>query len=89
MSDEEPIELKAFYQYGYRGRDMIAIIAPFAMSADASQIIGRRVRIGAETHRVSAVARQISGPIAVGEPIGIEITETRADPPGDRESARK
>lgn len=74
MAQDEPIEVEAFYRYGYRGRDMIAIRAPFAMSADA-EIIGRRVRVGDEAYRVKGVFRQISGPIQKGEPIGVEIDE--------------
>ncbi|WP_424360120.1 hypothetical protein [Methylocystis parvus] len=72
MSDVEPIEVEAFYRYGYRGREMIAIRAPFAMSAD-SEIIGRNVRVGASVHHVMGVLRQISGPIQKGEPIGVEV----------------
>ncbi|MCC3245461.1 hypothetical protein LG047_09025 [Methylocystis sp. WRRC1] len=72
MLDEEPIKVEAFYHYGYKGRDMIAIIAPYPMSADAAEIIGRTVLVGSRPYEVAAVARQISGPIAKGEPIGIE-----------------
>ncbi|KAF2989175.1 hypothetical protein OGR47_02435 [Methylocystis sp. MJC1] len=74
MADGEPIEVEAFYHYGYRGRDMIAIRAPFAMSTD-SEIIGRRVLVGNTAHRVRGVFRQISGPIQKGEPIGVEVDE--------------
>ncbi|WP_457797984.1 hypothetical protein [Methylocystis sp. S23] len=72
MPDSEAIEVEAFYRYGYRGREMIAIRSPFAMSSD-SEIIGRRLRVGAAEHRVLGVWRQISGPIQKGEPIGAEI----------------
>lgn len=84
MADQEPIEVETFYRYGYRGRDMIAILAPFAMSADASEIIGRTVLVAGTPHRVTGVARQISGVIHKGEPIGIEARELSLAAPGDR-----
>ncbi len=77
MQDSEPIDVEAFYRYGYRGREMVAIRSPFAMSAD-SEIIGRSVRVGASVHRVRSVLRQISGPIQKGEPIGVEIEDETA-----------
>jgi len=80
MLDDEPIKVEAFYRYGHKGRDMIAIVAPFAMSADASEIIGRTVLIGARAQQVIAVARQISGPIAKGEPIGVETRDVALSP---------
>jgi hypothetical protein len=73
MADDEPIPVEAYYQYGYRGRDMIAIVSPFAMSPGSPEIIGRSVRVGDRIFRVLAVSRQISGPVQKGEPIGIEI----------------
>jgi hypothetical protein len=73
MSTKPPLRVYTFYRYGYRGRDMAAVRAPFAMPADAAPIIGREVWIDEKTYRVKAVARQISGPIAEGEPIGLEI----------------
>jgi hypothetical protein len=72
MPDGEPLEVEAFYRYGYRGREMIAIRSPFAMSSD-SEIIGRNIRVGETSHCVLAVLRQISGPIQKGEPIGVEV----------------
>ncbi len=72
MRNEEPIEVEVFYWYGRSGRDMVAIRAPFAMSSDA-ELIGRVLRIGDSAHSVRAVARQASGPIQKGEPLGIEI----------------
>jgi hypothetical protein len=78
MPDEEPIAVEAFYAYGYRGKDMIAIVSPFAMSASASEIIGHTVRVGDRVHKVLGVARQISVPIQKGEPIGIETSEAGA-----------
>lgn len=73
MPEEDAILVEAFYRYGYRGREMIAILSPFAMSASASEIIGRSVCVDGVVHKVSGVSRQISGPIQKGEPIGVEI----------------
>ena len=75
MAENEPIEVDAFYRYGYRDRDMMAIRAPFAMGSDAD-IIGKRLRAGDAVFCVANVSRQISGPIQKGEPIGVEIIET-------------
>ncbi|QGM97598.1 hypothetical protein [Methylocystis parvus] len=72
MPESEAIKVEAFYRYGYRGHDMIAIRSPFAVSAD-SEMIGRRILVGEKEHRIVAVRRQISGPIQKGEPIGVEI----------------
>lgn len=69
----EILEVEFFYAYGYQGRDMYAIRAPFATTADAPDLIGRRVRLNGTVMRITAISRQISGPIARGEPIGIEI----------------
>lgn len=77
MSMPETIRLEAFYSYGYKGREMIAVRAPSAMSAEASEIIGRPVDVAGRRYVVLAVARQISGPIHAGEPIGIEVRELR------------
>lgn len=67
------ITLEAFYAYGYQGRSMIAARAPFAMSGDAPELVGRTVGIDGALYRVAGVFRQISGPIAQGEPIGLEV----------------
>lgn len=75
MSREPPTPVRAFYRYGYNGRDMFAIFSPYAMPADAAQIVGRDLRIGERIFRVKAVARQVSGPIHEGEPIGVEIED--------------
>jgi hypothetical protein len=72
MNNGDPIVAEAFYRYGYKGREMIAIRSPFAMSA-YSEIIGRDIRVGAAVLRVLGVWRQISGPVQKGEPIGVEI----------------
>jgi hypothetical protein len=72
MAASEPIEVESFYRYGYQGREMVAIRAPFAMDS-ASAFVDRIVRIGNDAYTVRAVARQVSGPIQKGEPFGIEI----------------
>ncbi len=72
MSEKEAIEAEAFYRYGFKGRDMIAVRAPFAMAAD-SEIVGRSLRVGGADYRVRAVSRQITGPVQKGEPIGVEV----------------
>ncbi len=86
MSPTDVIGLEAFYAYGYQGREMMAVRAPFAMAAAADEIIGRRVMIGAAHYRVVAVKRQVRGPIAAGEPIGIEIRRDGADAAGSAQS---
>jgi hypothetical protein len=73
MLGEEPIPVEVYYRYGYKGRDLIAIVSPFAMSTGSPEIIGRTVRVGDDVLRVLAVSRQISGPVQKGEPIGIEV----------------
>jgi hypothetical protein len=73
MQDEPILNLEAFYPYGYKGRDMIAVAAPFAMSGETPEIVGRRVAIGGAFYRVMGVARQITGKIHKGEPIGLEV----------------
>jgi hypothetical protein len=73
MTGRESIEVESFYRYGYEGREMVAIRAPFAMGAE-SAFVGQIVRIGNEAYTVRAVARQVSGPIQKGEPLGLEIT---------------
>ena len=67
------IALETFYAYGYRGRSMIAARAPFAMSGEARELVGRIARIDGALYQVVGVWRQISGPIARGEPIGLEV----------------
>mgnify|MGYP000887922821 FL=1 len=68
------IALECYYAYGYRGRAMMAVRAPFAMSGDAPELVGQTVSIGGAPYRVVGVWRQISGPIAKGEPIGVEVS---------------
>lgn len=74
---------EAFYHYGYDGKEMIAVRAPFALSAGADEIIGQRARIDGCHYRILSMKRQIHGPVPAGEPIGLEV---RLDPvvPGDR-----
>lgn len=74
MRVHDAIEAEIFYRYGYKGREMVAIRAPFALSA-YSEIIGRKIRIGGVEHFVRGVWRQISGPVQKGEPIGLEIED--------------
>ncbi len=75
---EAPIVVEAFYRYGYRGRSMLAIRAPFAMGADGADIIGRAIETGARHYVVVSIARQISGPIHSGEPLGVELRASDA-----------
>ncbi|KAF0120262.1 MAG: hypothetical protein FD148_3581 [Methylocystaceae bacterium] len=75
---EAPIVVEAFYRYGYRGRSMLAIRAPFAMGADGAEIIGRAIETGARRYVVVSIARQISGPIHSGEPLGVELRASDA-----------
>lgn len=66
-------ELDLYYHYGYQGRAMIAGRAPYAMAGDGAGLMGRTVRAGGSLFQVLAISRQISGPIAAGEPIGLEV----------------
>lgn len=72
MGDGDAFEVEVFYPYGYRGRDLIAIRSPVAVSSHA-ELVGQSVRLGADARRIVAVWRQISGPIQKGEPIGVEL----------------
>jgi hypothetical protein len=65
--------VEAFYRYGYKGREMLAIRAPFAMSADGAELIGRLIESDEGRFVVVSIARQISGPIHLGEPFGVEL----------------
>lgn len=73
IAGEPPIMVEAFYRYGYKGREMLAIRAPFAMSADGAEIIGRLIESDEGRYVVASIARQISGPIHPGEPFGVEL----------------
>ena len=66
------LQLECFYAYGYRGRAMFAVRAPFAMDGAAQELIGKKALIDGVLREIVAVSRQISGPIAKGEPIGVE-----------------
>lgn len=81
MESARPITLECFYAYGYRGRSMMAVRAPFATGAEACELIGRIVQIEGVAYRALAVFRQVSGPIAVGEPIGLEVRALAPDRP--------
>ncbi|MGD9657791.1 MAG: hypothetical protein AB7U61_09160 [Methylocystis sp.] len=70
---ESPITVEAFYRYGYGGRQMLAIRAPFAMGAHGADIIGRVIEADGRRYVVASIARQISGPIHQGEPFGVEL----------------
>lgn len=74
LSPTSPLKLEAHYPYGYQGREMYAVRAPWAMSDAAEDLIGRAVEIESRHYRILGVWRQIRGPIAAGEPIGVEIT---------------
>lgn len=75
------ITLESYYAYGYQGRSMVAARAPFAMSGEAAELVGRTVRIDGALYRVAGVFRQISGPIAKGEPVGLEVRATESARP--------
>lgn len=73
MSSGAILDLELLYAYGYRDRPMMAVRSPFATPGDAPDLVGRIARIGGERVKILAISRQISGPIAKGEPIGVEI----------------
>ncbi|MBI1980359.1 MAG: hypothetical protein HYS63_02095 [Methylocystis sp.] len=75
QAGEAPISVEAFYRYGYRGRQMLAIRAPFAMGGDGAAIIGRTIEADGRRYVVVSIARQISSPINRGEPFGVELRE--------------
>ncbi|PWB84349.1 MAG: hypothetical protein C3F11_01775 [Methylocystaceae bacterium] len=83
----DAIPLEAYYSYGYKGREMIAVRAPSAMTAEASEIIGRPVRIGARRYMALGIGRQVVGPIQAGEPIGLEVRELRDEEAESGEAA--
>ena len=69
----EELELESFYAYGYRGRRMFAVRAPFATQADGRGLVGRTARIAGARYEIVAVSRQTTRPITEGESIGIEV----------------
>lgn len=74
QSANPPLKLDAYYPYGYQGREMYAVRAPWAMAGAAKDLIGRVVEIEHRSYRILGVWRQIRGHITAGEPIGVEIT---------------
>ena len=70
---DELLEIDVFYPYGYRGREMFAVRAPCAMSEKAEGLISRTFRVDGASYSILGVFRQISGPIAAGEPVGVEV----------------
>ena len=81
LSDDE-LHLDLFYAYGYAGKSMMAVRAPRAMTGDAPALIGRVAWIGAARYKIVSIARQITGPIAMGEPIGVEVRPVQEDSAG-------
>lgn len=73
MTQSAETVLDPLYFYGYRGKAMVAAPAPAAMPDNAKALIGEIVAVGTARYRVLSIQRQISGPVAKGEPIGIEI----------------
>jgi hypothetical protein len=73
MTSAADFDLESFYAYAFRGKAMMAVRAPFATTGDAPDLIGRTARIGGALYEIVALSRQISGPIAKGEPIGVEV----------------
>ena len=53
---------------------MYAVRAPFAMPGTGEGLVGRLAGIEGRLYRVLSILRQIGGPIAAGEPIGIEVS---------------
>jgi hypothetical protein len=74
------LDLESFYSYGYKGRPMFAVRAPFATTGEAPDIVGRIARIAGRRYEIVAISRQISGPIAKGEPIGVEVRAVTGAP---------
>lgn len=72
------IALECFYPYGFRGKTMLAVSAPWATTGEAPDLIGQIVGVGTARYRIVSISRQISGPIARGEPIGVEVRELPA-----------
>lgn len=72
-TSSDQIDLESFYAFRYRGMSMFAVRAPFAMDGEARQLVGQTARIAGHIYEILAVHRQITGPIARGEPIGVEV----------------
>jgi hypothetical protein len=71
---EVAIDLFSFYPYGYRGRIMYAVRAPFAMSEAGEGLVGRVVQLEGKLYRVLSIRRQVAGSMAIGETIGVEVS---------------
>ena len=78
--DDAALSLRALYFYGYQGRSMVAVRAPSAMPDNARALVGRYAEAAGRRFRIVATERQISGPVAAGEPIGLEIADVTACP---------
>lgn len=66
----DDLHLEPFYSYGYKGKSMPAVRAPFATSA--TDLTGRIARVDGRRFEILSVARMASGPIARGKPTGVE-----------------
>ena len=75
MTTHSDLQLDLFYAYGHAGKSMMAVRAPFATSGEAPDLIGRAAVIGGARYEIVSIARQITGPIAKGEPIGVEVRQ--------------
>ena len=84
-SDAAVLDLAAFYPYGYGGRVMYAVRAPFAAPDAGEALVGRVARIEGRLYRILSVLRQIGGPVAAGEPIGVEISPASKTPSPSRQ----
>ena len=71
--DIDWLDLEIHYPYGYMGRQMIAIRSHAPMSAAAEGLVGKGLVWNGHGYRIVAVHRQFQGPIAAGEPLGIEV----------------
>src|SRR6185437_3040589 len=70
---EAPLSMVCFYAYGYKGRPMDAVRAPFATPESGDGLLGRLARIDGRLYRIVSILRQIQGPIVAGEMIGVEV----------------
>jgi hypothetical protein len=89
-SFSDALDMPCFYAYGYGGRIMYAVRAPFAAPDADEAFIGRVARIEGKLYRIVSVLRQIGGPVAAGEPIGVEVSPaTHATPPSGAASTSR
>jgi hypothetical protein len=85
---ETAIGLYCFYAYGYKGRTMRAVRAPFMISEAGEGLVGRLAWIQGKLCRVVSIMRQIDGPTVAGDALGVEISlvdPTSASPPGPQD----